>query len=282
MATFKLADLRYLAPNALTAVSLLLAVAAIIESMKGNFTLASWMIVWCALLDIADGRIARWLRATSEFGMQFDSLSDLVAFGVAPAVLVYAVFTTDPRYADVYATNLPRIALVVIVAVYILATALRLVRYNLQTRDEHDAGFAGIPSTISGALLVTYLLAAWHLVLPTGVVAAVPLFMLALAGLMIGTFRLDLSLSSKSRGASVVLVGMLLVYSLGAFRLLPSLLFAVIVTLCLFGIVRGMGRGADSAVGDTPDPPGKEPDGGAVSDPSLPATSPGNAAGAGT
>ena len=83
--------LRYTIPNSFTALSLLLGIASIVTTQLGGrdyLELAAWMIVWCGLLDTVDGVAARVLKATSSFGAEFDSMADLVAFGVAPAILV--------------------------------------------------------------------------------------------------------------------------------------------------------------------------------------------------
>ncbi len=77
--------LRYTVPNSFTALSLLLGVASIVTTQLGDLELAAWIIVWCGLLDVLDGVSARLLKATSNFGAEFDSMADLVAFGVAPA-----------------------------------------------------------------------------------------------------------------------------------------------------------------------------------------------------
>ena len=80
--------LRYTVPNSFTALSLLLGVASIVTTQLGDLELAAWIIVWCGLLDVLDGVSARLLKATSNFGAEFDSMADLVSFGVAPAVLI--------------------------------------------------------------------------------------------------------------------------------------------------------------------------------------------------
>ena len=80
--------LRYTVPNGFTSLSLLLGIASIVTSQIGELELAAWIIVWCGLLDVLDGLSARLLKATSDFGAEFDSMADLVSFGVAPAVLM--------------------------------------------------------------------------------------------------------------------------------------------------------------------------------------------------
>ena len=81
--------LRYSIPNSLTALSLLLGLGSIVTAQIGDLEFAAWLIVWCGLLDTMDGIAARLLKATSSFGAEFDSMADLVSFGVAPGVLIF-------------------------------------------------------------------------------------------------------------------------------------------------------------------------------------------------
>src|SRR5260370_4914445 len=87
---------RYLVPNGVTAANLILALTAIVEASRGRPEAAAWLIVWGALLDRVDGVVARWLGASSEFGIQFDTLSDLLASCAAPGLLVYLLLTSRP------------------------------------------------------------------------------------------------------------------------------------------------------------------------------------------
>ena len=130
---------KYMIPNALTAANLWLGVFAIINTLGGNYKLASILIVIAAVLDGLDGKAARKLDATSEFGKQLDSLCDLISFGVAPAILAYS-----------FSLESFRIIGIVITAIYITAGAFRLARFNVMNVTTH---FIGIPITIAGALL---------------------------------------------------------------------------------------------------------------------------------
>ena len=85
----------YLAPNLITTLSLLSGFYSILASTQGEFYKASLAIFLSAILDGADGRVARMLNAQSPFGEQYDSLADMLAFGVAPAILVYS-FALQP------------------------------------------------------------------------------------------------------------------------------------------------------------------------------------------
>ena len=133
--------LRYSVPNSFTALSLLLGVASIVTTQLGDLELAAWIIVWCGLLDVMDGVSARLLKATSDFGAEFDSMADLVAFGVAPAVLI---LNAGLQIGDVEYDSGQFWLLLVAVAVFVLAGALRLARFNLASDEMPNGWFSGI------------------------------------------------------------------------------------------------------------------------------------------
>ena len=125
--------LRYTIPNSFTALSLLLGMASIATTQLGgveHLELAAWMIVLCGLLDTMDGVAARILKATSSFGAEFDSMADLVAFGVAPAILV---LNAGMQIAGIEYDTGQFWVLAVAAGIFALAGAMRLARFNLPT-----------------------------------------------------------------------------------------------------------------------------------------------------
>ncbi len=133
----KLRGKTFLIPSFVTVVGIFCGFLAIISSLKGNYENASKYIALSIILDGLDGRIARRLNATSAFGREFDSLSDLVAFGVAPALLAYLwAFGT---VADDFG--------VVVGFLYVVCGATRLARFNvMETNGEPQAKhFLGLP-----------------------------------------------------------------------------------------------------------------------------------------
>jgi CDP-diacylglycerol---serine O-phosphatidyltransferase len=125
---------RYLIPNAVTVGNMFCGFLSILYSAEGKFSLAILAIVVAILLDGVDGRVARKLNATSEFGLEFDSLADLISFGVAPGMLVfYWAFSLYDRDLGVLFTF-----------AYAVCAASRLARYNISTTNLK--GFTGLPS----------------------------------------------------------------------------------------------------------------------------------------
>ena len=130
----------YILPNLFTAGSLFCGMLAILEIYHGNMLQACWYILISAVLDLMDGTVARVTRTTSAFGLYFDSLSDMVAFGVAPAMLAYeVVWKSYPLLAGA------------VCSLYVVCGALRLARFNVQAAREESKAFLGIP--IPGAAL---------------------------------------------------------------------------------------------------------------------------------
>jgi CDP-diacylglycerol--serine O-phosphatidyltransferase len=181
---------RYSIPNMFTAASLLLGFASIITSQTGNIEQAAWMIIWCGILDVMDGLSARLLNATSPFGAEFDSMADLVSFGVAPAILMLnAVMYLN----DIDRYSLEFWVLSISVSAFVLAGALRLARYNLSSDKPMKGWFSGIPITAAGGGLTAtavILLLRYDAILDAELINLyVPIFMFILAIGMVSTFK---------------------------------------------------------------------------------------------
>jgi CDP-diacylglycerol--serine O-phosphatidyltransferase len=229
--------LRHLVPNGITAISLLLSMWSVLRSIDGYHDQAAWCIVWCALLDRMDGVAARLLGASSQFGVEFDSLADLLAFCVAPSVLSYVVLTRDPGYAA--ASDLDPRLLLAIIALFFLCGALRLARYNV-TSDQAPGWFRGLPTTIAGALISSGLLAARELGLGALVPLGLPILLVVCAVLMISNLWLHKEVRPRSRlGWSVGVSLIALVYGLGFARYYPWVIFVSILAYPAIGFVLG-------------------------------------------
>lgn len=139
-------------PNAITIFGLLCGLYSIILSVEGRFVFAAYVLILAAVFDGLDGKVARLVKGTSEFGVQLDSLCDLVSFGVAPAMLVYA-WVLEPY---------GRIGLMA-VFLFVACGALRLARFNVQAGKISSAYFVGLPIPAaaafiaSGVIFVNYL-----------------------------------------------------------------------------------------------------------------------------
>jgi CDP-diacylglycerol--serine O-phosphatidyltransferase len=149
---------KFIVPNAFTSLSFLLGVASICWSAglfaNGNevfgnaypIFMGAQFIIFCTLLDKLDGFAARAFNASSDFGAQFDSLADLIAFGIAPAFMV--LFAYKNLAEDWY--NKHHLAIFACSAVYMVCAAMRLAKYNAMDSDSYPDYFSGMPSTFAG------------------------------------------------------------------------------------------------------------------------------------
>lgn len=132
----------YLLPNAFTTGNLFAGIFAIMLAMNGRFEAAAVFIFVALLLDGMDGRVARLTNTQSAFGEQYDSMADMVSFGVAPALVMYA-FLLD---------NFGRLGLIA-TFIYVAGAALRLARFNTNISVVDSRFFQGLPSPSAAALL---------------------------------------------------------------------------------------------------------------------------------
>ena len=137
----------YLLPNAFTTAALFCGFYAIVMAMNQNFEHAAWAIFIAMVLDGLDGRIARLTNTQSEFGAQYDSLSDMVSFGAAPALVVY----------EWSLRGLGKLGWIA-AFVYCAGAALRLARFNTNIEVVDKRFFQGLPSPAAAALVAGFIL----------------------------------------------------------------------------------------------------------------------------
>jgi len=136
----------YLLPSMFTTAGLFSGFYALIAAIQGRFELAAWALIIALVFDVLDGRVARLLHAESEFGSQYDSLCDMVSFGIAPAVLAY-MWALTPLHKAGW------------LAAFMLAAcaALRLARFNTQ-QGEEKRYFQGLPTPAAALMIATSVL----------------------------------------------------------------------------------------------------------------------------
>ena len=132
----------YLLPNLFTTAALFAGFYSIVAAMNAKFESAAIAVFIAMILDGMDGRIARMTNTQSDFGVQYDSLSDMVSFGLAPALVIY-------QWSLFYVGKLGWLA----AFIYAAATALRLARFNPQVASADKQYFQGLPSPSAAALI---------------------------------------------------------------------------------------------------------------------------------
>ena len=142
----------YILPNLFTTASLFCGFLALTFVYHNKIDYAVWAILFAILFDGLDGKIARLTGTSSSFGVNYDSLSDLVSFGVAPGFIVYKLANSVHNKAALAASVL-----------YVICGALRLARFNVQVRAEESQAFVGLPIPgAAGMLLSTVMVYRYH------------------------------------------------------------------------------------------------------------------------
>ncbi len=141
---------RMILPNMLTLIGVCIGLTSIRFALDGRYEFAIIAIIFAALIDGLDGRIARLIKGTSKVGKELDSLTDMISFGVAPAFIMYFwKLNTLERFGWL------------LCLVYVICVALRLARFNINSNNEsswRDNFFEGVPSPAGGILVLTPLI----------------------------------------------------------------------------------------------------------------------------
>jgi len=215
-----------LLPSLLTTVNLACGFISIIFSIQGNFTIAGWLIIIAIVFDGLDGEVSRLTKTSSAFGLQYDSLSDLVSFSVAPAVLVYKSFFGVPT----------RLALSLI-TLYVVCGALRLARFNVQIVKTKDKFFVGLPIPAAAAIITTFTVAFHSYIIQFPILRFFPIFMVVIAYLMVSKIRYPSLKEIERKRPFHYLVAILLILTLIVARS-DFFMFAITFVYVLSGPAR--------------------------------------------
>ncbi len=191
----------YVFPSLFTTANLLCGYIAVVRSLQGDYMIAAVAILIAALLDRLDGWVARLTGTSSDFGVQFDSLADVISFGMAPALLVHMWALAD----------LPKIVSLV-PFLYLAAGSARLARFNIQAPAQDKRYFVGLPIPAAACVLascVFYNPSPVNDAITSGLVA---ILVLVLSVLMVSKVRYrsfkEIDLRRRTRWVMVILVAM--------------------------------------------------------------------------
>jgi len=143
----KLSNVIYILPNIFTTANSFCGFFAIIRAIEGYYIQAAYAIIIATIFDLLDGRIARLTKTTSEFGVQYDSLSDLISFCLAPSLIL---FTMNLK-------NYGRIGWL-LSFLFFICGSLRLARFNVQTKKLIDKNFIGLPTPVAALMIATFII----------------------------------------------------------------------------------------------------------------------------
>jgi CDP-diacylglycerol--serine O-phosphatidyltransferase len=218
----------FVVPATITSLGLLAGFYSLISSINAHFELAAVMIAAAFFCDGLDGRIARVSRTSSQFGIEYDSLSDVVAFGCAPAALIYS-WALKPLGAFA----------IVISGLYVVGAALRLARFNVQTGSIDKRRFVGLPVPGAAVMIAGTVVAYSYFELksPRLLCALAAPATLALAGLMVSrvpypSFK---GIDLQKHGRVEILLGALVFVAAMLFAMPQFTTFALAMAYVLSG-----------------------------------------------
>jgi len=209
----------YILPNLFTTGNLFCGFWAIISVFQERFFYAAIAILLAAVFDVLDGKVARLSGATSKFGIQYDSLADLVSFGIAPALLAFSWALREYGKFGWLAAFL-----------FVACGALRLARFNVQTSSGEVKYFKGLPIPAAASMIALTILL-YHRLIETGWVKDIVILVMiyVLAFLMVSTIRYlsfkELNLAKRKP------------FSIFIFIVLTMIVIVMEPTIVLFGFV---------------------------------------------
>ena len=210
---------------------------SIVMVLDGHGALAAWLIFCAALLDAFDGKIARFTRSESAFGLQFDSLADVVSFGVAPGILIYLLAFQEHGVLGIFVSFIP-----------VLFTAIRLARFNQKKGKGASHEYEGLSSPFQACLVASFIimnLSVWETVRSDMVLAG---FVILLGLLMISHFplpglpRITLREPGYNLAKLLVLIGSIVFIAINPSRHIFPVAVLVTVAAFIVGALRSSRR----------------------------------------
>ncbi|OGF98313.1 MAG: CDP-diacylglycerol--serine O-phosphatidyltransferase [Candidatus Glassbacteria bacterium RIFCSPLOWO2_12_FULL_58_11] len=135
----------FLLPSAFTSGSIFCGFYSAVSAMREDLELACWLIVVAGILDYFDGKVALFSGSESRFGVELDSLADIISFGIAPGIIMYQFFLRDRGEWSWLVSFL-----------FVLCGALRLARFNVETKGAEKTNFKGLPTPMAAGALISF------------------------------------------------------------------------------------------------------------------------------
>ena len=223
-------QLMYIFPNLFTAASTFLGMIGIIASSGGHFEKAAIYILLSLVLDGLDGRVARMTHTTSKFGGEFDSLADVIAFGVAPAMLFY--FSIGYQFGRLGA---------LMAALYVVFGAVRLARFNIMSSSIEPSVFIGIPIPGAAVVLSMWILTYLKYDFLQGFEIVILIALGVLSVLMVSNIRYPSFKKIDLKKANIIKVLVVLIIIFSILYLYPVESTTLLITAYLFyGVIRAI------------------------------------------
>jgi CDP-diacylglycerol--serine O-phosphatidyltransferase len=216
---------RSIVPSFFTVGNMFCGYFSIISAFNGKITLAAWMIFAGAFLDAMDGKIARFTKSASQFGVEYDSLADVITFGFAPAFLIYSVYATKLGIVGILLSFLP-----------LLFGSIRLARFNIQLKGLDKDYFSGMPIPIAALTLSSFVIFSEYFYRDPGKFPKTMIILVFLVSiLMVSTIRYETMPNLNFKGSVkdkikviCVIIGTILIIIFPQIVVFPFMIFYIL------------------------------------------------------
>jgi len=221
---------RTIVPSFFTVGNMFCGFFSVTSAMNGNFELAAWLIFAAAFLDTMDGKVARMTDSASQFGVEYDSLADVISFGFAPSFLIYTIYFHELNTVGLLISFVP-----------LLFGSIRLARFNSQLEGFDKTHFSGLPIPIAALAITSAILFSLHYFddpIKYPKVLLVLIFFVSV--LMVSTVRYEImpNLSLKGSIANKVKLALIIIGILIIIYTPHKLIFPVIMLYIIAGVIR--------------------------------------------
>lgn len=217
----------YLLPNAITLCGMFAGFFSIIASLDGNFKIAAWAIIIAGVFDGLDGWVARLTNTSSKFGVELDSLADVISFGVAPAVLSFT-WALSPFGRVGWA----------VAFLFTACGALRLARFNVQKETEEKKTFTGMPIPAAAGVISAMVIFYAHMDWVAAKSYFVLLIVVLISFLMVSTLRFHSLKEINMRERKPFFILVALVFLISVFYMHPeATLFSIAIIYISVGLI---------------------------------------------
>jgi len=221
---------RTIVPSFFTVGNMFCGFFSVTSAMNQNFELAAWLIFAAAFLDAMDGKIARFTDSSSQFGVEYDSLADVISFGFAPSFLIYTIYLNELNTVGLLLSFTP-----------LLFGSIRLARFNSQLKGFDKTHFTGLPIPIAALSITSAIIFSLHYFndpVRYPKIFLVLIFFVSI--LMVSTVKYEImpNLSFKGSTANKVKLILMIIGALIVVYAPQKLVFPIILLYIVAGVIR--------------------------------------------
>jgi CDP-diacylglycerol--serine O-phosphatidyltransferase len=221
---------RTIVPSFFTVGNMFCGFFSVTSALNHSFELAAWLIFAAAFLDIMDGKIARFTGTSSKFGVEYDSLADVISFGFAPSFLIYTIYLNELRTVGLLISFIP-----------LLFGSIRLARFNSQLKGFDKTYFTGLPIPVAALAITSAIIFSLHYYdNPVKFPKILLILIFFVSILMVSTVKYEIMPVLTFKGSTVNKVKVILIF-LGVFLIIyapQKLLFPIILLYIIAGVFR--------------------------------------------